>query len=100
MSKYKTKWEYEEEDSNNHRRRMENIQRRRDLKRAEEPRYSCNFEGCGQHFEDFSEFDAHCRKHQEDNRRKMICNKVECKDLKVRALVAKLCLNVKYIFCF
>ena len=35
MSKFKTKWEYEEEDSINHQKRLENLKRRRDLKRAE-----------------------------------------------------------------
>ena len=92
MSKYKTKAEYEEEDSISHRRRMEKLQRRRDERRAEG--YSCNSEGCGQQFEDPSEFEAHIKKHQDDNRRKMICNKSQCKDLKVTALVAKLGLNV------
>ena len=85
MSKYKTRAEYEEEDSINHRRRMENIQRRRDLKRTEG--FTCKAEGCGQQFEDLSGFDAHIKKHQEETRRKMICNKSQCKDLKVRALL-------------
>ena len=97
-SKFKTKEEYEEEDSENHRKRMENIQKKRDLKRTEG--FSCKADGCGQKFEDFLEFDAHCKKHQEDNRKKMICNKSQCKDLKVRARVAQLGQNIDIVVVF
>ena len=85
MSKFKTKYEYEEEDTISYRKRMERVQKMRDLKRAEG--FKCKYEGCGQHFEAKEEFEAHCKKHQDDDRRQMRCNKKECKDIKVRLIM-------------
>ena len=81
MSKFKTKWEYEKEDSINHQKRLENLQRRRDLKRAEG--FKCKFDGCEEHFEAKFEFDAHIKKHQDECFKAMRCNKDQCKDIKV-----------------
>ena len=81
MSKFKTKWEYEEEDSKNHQKRLENIRRRRDLKRAEG--FKCKFDGCQEKFEEKLEFDNHVKKHQNECFKAMKCTKNECKDMKV-----------------
>ena len=89
MSKFKTKWEYEEEDSINHRKRMENLQKRRDLKRAEG--FKCKFEGCGQNFETKLDFEAHTKKHYDEFRKAMKCNKEQCKDIKVTVLTRPKC---------
>ena len=81
MSKFKTKSEYEEEDSISHQRRLEKLQKRRDLKRAEG--FKCKFEGCEEQFEAKLDFDAHVKKHQNECFKAMKCTKSECKDLKV-----------------
>ena len=83
MSKFKTKREYEEEDSLNYRRRLENIQRRKDIRRAEG--FKCKAEGCGcgQIFGTKLEYDEHIKKHQDDCFKAMRCNKDQCKAIKV-----------------
>ena len=64
---------------------MENLQKRRDLKRAEG--FKCKFEGCGQNFETKLDFEAHTKKHYDEFRKAMKCNKEQCKDIKVTVLV-------------
>ena len=81
MSKFKTKREYEEEDTLSHLRRLENIQKRKEEKRAQG--FDCTFEGCKEHFDNTYDLQEHIRKHQVECRKDMICTKPECKDLKV-----------------
>ena len=94
MSKFKTKREYEEEDSLNYRRRLENVQRRKDIRRAEG--FKCKAEGCGcgQIFETKLEYDEHIKKHQDELRKAMKCNKEKCKDVKVGEVQACTDLNI------
>ena len=97
MSKFKTKEEYEEEDSISYRRRLENLQKRRDLRRAEG--FKCKSEGCGQNFETKLEFEADIKMHQDEFRKAMKCSKDQCKDIKVRFLRLFSLLN-EYVLVF
>ena len=82
MSKFKTKREYEEEDTLNYLRRLENIQKRKEEKRAQG--YDCTFEGCKEHFDNTFDLQEHIKKHQLECKKDMICYKPQCKDLKVK----------------
>ena len=81
MSKFKTKQEYEAEDSARHRKRLEDVRRKQDEKWARG--FDCPFEGCSEHFDSPAELNEHKRIHQNQYKRDMKCTKPQCKDIKV-----------------
>ena len=80
-SKFKTKREYEEEDTIRHLKRLENAQKKKEEKRKQG--FTCTFEDCGQHFESQDDHKDHEKKHKEDCYKAMKCMKPQCKDMKV-----------------
>ena len=82
QSKFKTKWEYEQEDMRSYQRRLDKIQRKREMRRAEG--FKCKFEECEAQFESQLEFDQHIKKHREECKKAMKCTKPQCKDVQVK----------------
>jgi len=76
-TRYKTRWELEEEDHEMFKKKKEEELERRRAKRELEG-FKCNKEGCGQAFHDYLEFQAHVKEHQDELRKNMICNQAKC----------------------
>jgi len=76
-TRFKTRWELEEEDHEMFlKKKEEELQRRRAKREAEG--FKCTKEGCGQAFHDYIEFQAHVKEHQDECRKNMICNQAKC----------------------
>ena len=77
IPKFKSKWEYEEEDTRRYRKAKEDAQRRRKAKQIAEG-FKCNFDGCGMKFETQAELKDHTNQHNEECWRQMKCNQSNC----------------------
>ena len=76
-TKFKSKWEYEEEDTRRYLKQKEAAKARRIAKQIAEG-FKCNFDNCGMKFETPLELKAHTEKHNQDCWEKMICNQPSC----------------------
>ena len=77
MGIFKTRDEFDQEDSKKY---FEKKQYIRDRQRArfEAEGYKCKVQGCGASFKDFGESQAHHQQHLDDMRKAMICNQPNC----------------------
>lgn len=76
-SKWKTKWEAEEEDNKRYLRQKETAKARRIAKQIAEG-FKCTFDNCGMKFETPLDLKAHAEKHNQECWEKMICNQPSC----------------------
>ena len=77
ISKFKSKWEYEEEDTRRYLKAKEVAQRRRIAKQIAEG-FKCNFDGCGKKFETPTELKDHTNQHNDECWKQMKCNQPNC----------------------
>ena len=84
VSRYKTREQYEAEDTARHQKRLEDVRRRQEEKRAKG--FDCPFDGCTENFAVRSEFNDHIKKHRDECMKAMKCTKPQCKDIKVRGV--------------
>ena len=76
-TKFKSKWEYEEEDTRRYLKQKELARARRIAKQIAEG-FKCTFDKCGMKFETPLELKAHAEKHNQECWEKMICNQPNC----------------------
>ena len=76
-TKFKTKWEHEEEDHRRYLKHQEAARARRIAKQMAEG-WKCTFANCGMKFETQMERQAHTEKHNQECREKMICSQPSC----------------------
>ena len=77
MGIFKTREEYEREDSEKHYERIKYNQERRRA-RFEAEGYKCKLNGCKLGFKDFAAYQAHQKEHSDQLYKAMICNHVKC----------------------
>ena len=77
MGIFKTRDEYEEEDTEKYYERIKYNQEKRRA-RIEAEGYKCKIDGCQMRFKDYGEYQVHQKEHSEQLFKALICNKPKC----------------------
>ena len=76
-TRFKDKWEMEEEDNLRYRKHKEDTFKRRIAKLGAEG-FKCTFDGCSEVFELRDDLVRHAENHKQECYKKMICNQPKC----------------------
>ena len=77
MTVYKTRDEYDQEDWERFRQKQREISERKRSK-FELEGYKCKYEGCGESFKGFMEYQEHTNKHKEEMEKSLKCSQLNC----------------------